>query len=85
MDQLMQARKRVQVAAILALGLFSAGHLNAQNEGTTTNIPGALPNIHLVAPVADGQWTMPAGPIATGLSAPGPGSTGSPDSLCPRG
>ena len=27
----------------------------------TTDIPGALPNIHLVSPVANGQWTMPAG------------------------
>lgn len=37
---------------------------NGQNQaanGMTTNIPGELPNVHLVAPVADGQWTMPAG------------------------
>ena len=31
------------------------------------------------------QWTMPAGPMATGLSAPGPGSTGEPSALWPRG
>jgi PQQ-dependent dehydrogenase (methanol/ethanol family) len=30
----------------------------------TTNIPGALPNIHLVSPVPDGQWTQPAGDYA---------------------
>src|SRR3954464_60137 len=31
------------------------------------------------------QWTMPAGPMATGLSAAGPGSTGEPSALWPRG
>src|SRR5437773_6175062 len=31
------------------------------------------------------QWTALAGPIATGLSAPGPGSTGEPSALWPRG
>lgn len=36
------------------------GQSNPDN-GMTTNIPGELPNIHLVSPVADGQWTMPAG------------------------
>lgn len=30
-------------------------------NGMTTNVPGALPNIHFVAPLANGQWTMPAG------------------------
>lgn len=33
----------------------------AQDNGMTTNIPGALSGIHLVSPVADGQWLMPAG------------------------
>lgn len=48
--------------------LIAGGAAVAQNgqqanagNGTTTNIPGALPNFHLVAPVANGQWTMPAG------------------------
>ena len=31
------------------------------NNGMTMNVPGALPNIHFVAPLANGQWTMPAG------------------------
>src|SRR3954469_402136 len=31
------------------------------------------------------QWTVPAGPMATGLSAAGPGSTGVPSALWPRG
>lgn len=30
-------------------------------SGMTANIPGELPGIHLVSPVAAGQWTMPAG------------------------
>jgi lanthanide-dependent methanol dehydrogenase len=29
--------------------------------GTTNDIPGALSGIHLISPVANGQWTMPAG------------------------
>src|SRR2546423_12600356 len=31
------------------------------------------------------QWTLLAGPMATGLSAPGPGWTGEPSDLWPRG
>src|SRR5437870_8646644 len=31
------------------------------------------------------QWTLLAGPMATGLSAPGPGWTGEPSALWPRG
>ena len=30
-------------------------------NGMTSDIPGAIPNFHLVSPVSDGQWTMPAG------------------------
>lgn len=30
-------------------------------DGMTTNIPGELSGVHLVSPVANGQWTMPAG------------------------
>jgi len=36
----------------------------AQNNAGTTNVPGQLPSIHLVSPVADGQWTLPAGDYA---------------------
>lgn len=32
--------------------------------GMTTDIPGALPGIHLITPVPDGQWTLPAGDYA---------------------
>lgn len=30
----------------------------------TTDIPGALPGIHLISPVPNGQWTLPAGDYA---------------------
>jgi len=30
-------------------------------NGMTMNVPGALADIHFVAPLANGQWTMPAG------------------------
>ena len=53
-------RRRIFVVALVA----AASIVQAQNKsgnGMTTDIPGALPNIHLVSPVADGQWTMPAG------------------------
>lgn len=46
-------------ALILAVGVGMAQ--NNSGNGTTNNIPGALPSIHIVSPVADGQWTMPAG------------------------
>jgi glucose dehydrogenase len=32
--------------------------------GMTTNVPGALPGIHLITPVPNGQWTLPAGDFA---------------------
>lgn len=50
-------------AAVVAIAVvtFLASAQNDPNPGMTTNIPGARPNIHLVSPVADGQWTMPAG------------------------
>jgi PQQ-dependent dehydrogenase (methanol/ethanol family) len=43
-------------------GIFGALTGAAQAPaGSTNDVPGALPGIHLVAPVANGQWTMPAG------------------------
>ena len=50
--------------SVLAIVAVASGLVLGQNKagsGATTDIPGAQPNIHLVAPVADGQWTMPAG------------------------
>jgi glucose dehydrogenase len=43
------------------LGITAA---RAQANGSTNTIPGALPGVHLVSPVAAGQWTMPAGDYA---------------------
>ncbi len=37
---------------------------NQPGNGMTTDIPGAMPGIHLVTPVPDGQWTHPAGDYA---------------------
>lgn len=50
-------------ASVCAVLCISVSAQNTPNggSGATTNIPGALPNIHIVSPVADGQWTMPAG------------------------
>ncbi len=33
-------------------------------QGSTTDVPGALPGIHLVSPLPAGQWTLPAGDYA---------------------
>ncbi len=64
MDRLIPILRGVATAGLV----ISAGVAMAQKSqqgnagnGMTTNIPGALPNLHLVAPVANGQWTMPAG------------------------
>lgn len=46
---------------MLVLLLQGASSVAAQTNGMTNDIPGALPNVHIVSPVADGQWTMPAG------------------------
>lgn len=54
-----------RVIANLGLGIASACFVLplaiAQSNGSTSDVPGALPNIHIVSPVANGQWTMPAG------------------------
>ena len=51
-------------AAFAMLALFTiicrAGLAQNGNQNTT-DVPGALPGIRLVAPVAAGQWVMPAG------------------------
>jgi lanthanide-dependent methanol dehydrogenase len=60
MERLIPILWRTGIAAvILAAGTGTAQ--KDQGNGMTMNIPGALPNIHLVSPVANGQWTMPAG------------------------
>ena len=72
MEQLTALTKRSPAAllafALLATAAFSIAAPPLPHSRTSprrreppTNIPGALPNIHIVSPVADGQWTMPAG------------------------
>lgn len=62
----------VAVGVLAAVGLLQAsllqsGSLHAQQpptqpaNGMTMNIPGTIPGFHAVSPVADGQWTQPAG------------------------
>lgn len=60
MDGLIAMLRRTGIALVI----LTAGAGIAQKEqrnGMTTSIPGSLPNIHLVSPVANGQWTMQAG------------------------
>jgi PQQ-dependent dehydrogenase (methanol/ethanol family) len=54
------------VIATAALALLACPHpVQAQDApGTTTNVIGALPGISIVSPLANGQWTMPAGDYA---------------------
>ncbi len=51
--------RTVGMLAMLASGLAAAEA--QQPSGSTTDVPGALPGIHIISPVAAGQWTMPAG------------------------
>lgn len=55
----------VWLAACCACAVVTAQNKgNNAPSGTTNDIPGALPGIHLVSPVPDGQWTLPAGDYA---------------------
>jgi PQQ-dependent dehydrogenase (methanol/ethanol family) len=47
------------VSLVIASSAFVAAA--AQTPGSTNDVPGALPGIRIVSPVANGQWTMPAG------------------------
>lgn len=58
---------RLGVGVVLALTgctLCVAQASKNDDQGGTTVIPGALPGIHLVSPVPNGQWTLPAGDYA---------------------
>src|SRR6185312_14128311 len=61
MKQIMPTLGRRSALAIVAVASSLVLGQNKADTGMTTDIPGAQPNIHVVAPVADGQWTMPAG------------------------
>ena len=65
------ARKRsgwlagVALAMTCCAGTWAAPPAKGNGgNGATTDIPGALPGIHLVSPVPDGEWTLPAGDYA---------------------
>jgi PQQ-dependent dehydrogenase (methanol/ethanol family) len=50
------------IGAVTMLGLIAGSTIvRGQDGGSTTDVPGALPGIHIISPVANGQWTMPAG------------------------
>jgi PQQ-dependent dehydrogenase (methanol/ethanol family) len=53
--------KTVWAAAIFGAAVGCVGVAHSQTAGSTNDIPGALPGIQIVSPVANGQWTMPAG------------------------
>jgi PQQ-dependent dehydrogenase (methanol/ethanol family) len=60
MDRLIPILRRATMAVVIV----AAGAGMAQKEqsnGSTMDVPGAMPNFHLVSPVANGQWIMPAG------------------------
>ncbi len=45
-------------------GLIRVAAAQTSNSNGTTSVPGQMPSIHLVSPVPDGQWTLPAGDYA---------------------
>lgn len=50
-----------RTATTLCLIAAGVSMAHAQAAGSTNDVPGALPGIHIISPVANGQWTMPAG------------------------
>jgi PQQ-dependent dehydrogenase (methanol/ethanol family) len=54
---------RKTMRQLVSLGILSCAFVAAaaQAPGSTNNVPGALPGIRIISPVANGQWTMPAG------------------------
>jgi PQQ-dependent dehydrogenase (methanol/ethanol family) len=72
MDRVVRSFNLVVPTATLALVLgciagciAAAAQANGgESAGMTTSIPGAAPGVRLVSPVANGQWTMPAGDYA---------------------
>ena len=60
----MQSSKLIvkSIRAVAILGLIAGSTIaRGQDGGSTSDVPGALPGIHIISPVANGQWTMPAG------------------------
>jgi PQQ-dependent dehydrogenase (methanol/ethanol family) len=70
MGQVIQLSPRVDRSAriramacvsLCATALALSSKTVAQQNASTNNIPGIQSGIHLIAPVPDGQWTIPAG------------------------
>lgn len=62
MEQLRKAVGSVGNCVALLTVLCAGGAVAAaQANGSTNDVPGALPGIHMISPAASGQWTMPAG------------------------
>jgi PQQ-dependent dehydrogenase (methanol/ethanol family) len=57
-SMIFKATRLALMFGVIAGGIVIA---QAQSDGSTSNIPGSLPGISIISPVADGQWTMPAG------------------------
>ena len=56
------SRTRKYFWGALVVVLLGLGGASIKTRGMPNNdVPGTLPDIHLIAPVANGQWTMPAG------------------------
>lgn len=53
--------KTIRLALAFGVIVGSIVIAQAQSDGSTSNIPGSLPGISIISPVADGQWIMPAG------------------------
>jgi PQQ-dependent dehydrogenase (methanol/ethanol family) len=45
-------------------GTPPAPHLPTERVGSVADLPGSAPGVHLVAPLANGEWRMPAGDYA---------------------
>lgn len=61
MDRLSSWLLRHAGWSVLPLCALLAGAQNDHGGGYTMEVPGGKPEIHLVSPVSNGQWTMPAG------------------------
>jgi lanthanide-dependent methanol dehydrogenase len=46
---------------VVSAVFMAAAQSGSPPKGSTNDVPGALPGIHIIAPLAAGQWTMPAG------------------------
>lgn len=55
---------RAALALLCVCGLIAFAAAQKKNDPGLTTVPGQLASIHLVSPVPDGEWTLPAGDYA---------------------